>query len=1110
MIEDKPKATISWTPAQRTVLDTIGKNMLVSASAGSGKTTIMIEKIIKLICDFKVPITNFLIVTFTKASAQDMKQKLIEKLKESQDEFVKSQIQNVAISDISNLHSFCSRLISTYFYEIGIDPAYIIIDEDQEKLLNEKALKRLFEKHEQINDESFFELFRIFNNKRSDKDLKEILIKLNKFKKVSADDGEHIFDLLEKTHCEDFSKNICVKIVNESICEKIADQANEVEFFARRCFDFDEPKLYEHFTEIATNLKTINKSNSFKTNATNLFDFKMAKSPSPQQQKFLSNEAKFIKEKIKKLLDKCKAFCVSKDEEEIRQGIIYSKKVLLNLLKLTNEFDDIYKKYKAEMCGLDFNDLEAYAIKILENESIAQEIRSKYKYVFVDEYQDINEIQEKIITLISSKNNRFMVGDVKQSIYGFRLCDPDMFVQKYELYGKESDTNKLVKLNDNFRSHKHILDFVNKIFAGVMTERFGNINYKKDAMLVAGKKWEDDEPSVEICVIKKKRNQREPVVARGVYSVLNHTQQEEEEILRARQEAKIVAEKIKQLKGKYPLNEIAILVARRNKIVDEIIRVLGEEKIKISSDSTYNLLERPYIDELVNFAKFCVNQDDDFLLFKTLKSSLFNFTDEELVTLRLTDLHVRFFETINLENEIDDEKLRNKVENFKSKVSMFISHSKLYPIKKFIKIILDEFKLREIAYTYEDGEQRNDDFDKFILQLPNTSVVDFCLNFSDAFFKQSNSSGGDCVQMMTIHGAKGMEFKVVFVMNINDKLEMSNLRDKVIFNKYFGLATNFVDEDSRQVKSTLPRSLVQIAEERKTLEEQQRLLYVALTRAIRKMYVICSANLDNFDGRFPETPTMFFDWFKPIIFEDLQGKKYDFCKISYVDPSNEDKGEDKAKSVIKIEPIKLKAEPSWFNYKYATCQNIPLKNSISKILSMEEEQERFEDDEKTSFSNSSADRGTAYHKFLSKINFYDLNDIQNQVETVYREKTDEQDKKFINKSTILKIFERADIFNVSKSDLVLQEREFLAKVSAKIIDKNADGEFMLQGIIDLAIIKQDQIILADYKTGKIDNEKLKRYKFQLEAYASVLAKIYKTQKIGKFLIFLDEQKIIEI
>ena len=1107
-----------FTDEQKHAIFDTGKNMLVSASAGSGKTTVMIHRIVNLIKKERVPLTNLLVVTFTNASAEDMKKRLFENLiEESEDEFVFSQIENLPVSDISNLHSFCSRLITTYFYEVNVDPSYHIIDDIEARFLKERALTKLFERKEASVDEDYFKLLDVFQIRRDDRGFKDIIIKFDNFLNSNVDGKNWFLEKLNIAYNTNLESNACANMIKIYVCNEISKDIETLETFAKKCHDFGAKDTAVFFEEVASNFKAVSIKKSYIANARNVYDLNVPAFPKASaHNEFLNDEAERIKRQINDHLTNYKKNLVSTDEEILQNGLNFGNEMLKKLFDIVCEFDEVYSELKRGACALDFNDLEVYALKILENQAILKTVREKYKYVFVDEYQDINNVQEKIISLISSSHNRFMVGDVKQSIYRFRLCDPDIFLQKYDEYSVDEKNSELIKLNCNFRSDKKILRFVDEVFAGVMTKKFGGVDYDPDALFTAGDKNLDEENSVNLIYIDSEQEKVEEEQSSGVYSVKNHTQQEDEEAIKGVVEANIVARKIAELTDKfgeykYDYDDIAVLVSsRKSPAVIKFIEVLKAYGYPVTSDEKYDLASKNYITEILNFIKLAVNSSNDVLTFNVLKSKLFGFTDDELVKIRKLSFGVSFNKCIDLYENLEDDKLKVKVEFFKQKLEHFGKLVQIFSLKETIKFVIDDFCLYEINLALENGSEINEQIDKLISILPDVSVINYVNNFDRFALEFENECGGKSIKVMTIHKSKGIEFKAVFLINTSNQINLMSSQGNLLFSKAYGAGISYFDSDARLKLPSIPLSAISLTEKRKIVEEAQRVLYVALTRAVAKLYVICTKPSAKLLDKFPEHPSAFINWFEPIISKEINGEHHEF--LNFETYKLDELLQTKETEDKQILFVKTKVErPREFVYQSAGSTKVPLKSSVSKILKFKDvddeiEEQIFSDE----IARSSAERGTAYHKLLQRIDLKSLSSLDSQLEKIKSEFSDDE-WKLIDISKIKLLLNMPLFAGLKQTDTILKEREFFAKIKASVAcpDANEDDTFILQGVIDLIIISDDEVSIVDYKTGRFSEDKFAKYKFQVETYAEACEKALRKKVSKKYLCFIDEQKILE-
>ncbi len=1114
---------VTFTKEQQEAIFDDGHNLLISASAGSGKTTVMIERVLQLLFKYKdsenpLSISDFLVVTFTKASASDMKQKLINALQDiPQDEFILSQIEKVSTSDISNLHSFCSRLVQSYFYEVGVDPAVRIIDDVEATFLKNKALDSLFEQKEKFGDEAFFELFDIFQKKRSDKPLREVIKRFDDNLKENIDGEKWFFDSLDRCFCDDLSKNAAAKMINNYAAGLVQEFNEEIDSLLKESQKLELNKLSDYLVDLSANIRAVNYKNSFTLNSKNVYAIKIKTAPKLSSEfEDIEARAKTLSGQIKKAFENLKANFVSDDEAYLKFSLEKTKDTLLKLYNLVKEFSAGYEKLKREVNGLDFHDLEHYALKILSNKDICETVKSQYRYVLVDEYQDINAIQEKIISLVSHKNNRFMVGDVKQSIYRFRFCDPDIFLEKFKFYEKNEGDNRLIKLNCNFRSDKKILKLVDAVFCGVMTDRFGEYDYQKNAIFVAGENNLDNKNAASLCFIDTGDKTDEESEIAGVYSVKEHVQLAKLEQNKAIAEAALVASKIQEIMAErqdVSWQDFVVLVASRNENVDMFVKTLESFEIPVAADKKYDLMKMQHICEIVNFVKLCINKNSDFVLFKVLKSRMFNFFDGELAKVRQTNKTDSFYEVFYnfdlLEENQAEQKLCKKIKKFKLVLEKFSGLAKLMQIKDFIQLIIQEFDLNLINMAGENGKQKSKDVDDYLLALPNVDVFDYVSYYADSPLIKESECGGNAVKVMTIHKSKGIEFKFVFLINLSNEFNFKSTYQNILFNKTLGVGMDCFDMTARTQLSSIPIAAIRMIEKRKLVEEQQRVLYVALTRAVEKLFVICSQNKKKLSSKMKKHPTAFIDWFEPIISKEFDGNHYDFLNFETYKIEDLLDVPKKEKRQLLLSGNDESKKVEWFEYFNDNAKDIPLKNSISKILAAASEEESYDVNYFSEDVTSSADRGTLYHKVMQKIDLKNLKQIDLQLFGIKESLTDEE-KQIVDFEKIKNILKLDFFGDIISDDVIFQEREFYAKMPAKIINNNAgNDEFILQGVVDLAVVHGDELWILDYKTGRFSDSKYQKYKFQIEVYAEVFERAFSKRVTRKIICFIDEQKNIE-
>ena len=1118
----------NFTEDQLRIINDMGKNMIVSASAGSGKTTVMIERIVKLMVENEVPISKFLIVTFTKASSSDMKNKLLKKLSEKQPTpFILQQIDDVPISDISNLHSFCARTLKSYFYEVGIDPAFVVLDEIEASAIKERAMDILIREQYEENDE-FYDLIDIFSKNRKDYKLRELILKLDSFLSAESE-PEKWFKKGLASYNEDLSKNPSALLLNDYIIKStlaLLSECNELIVYLN---EYKNSKLIEFVQKIQTNLSKVNPKVDFVRNSQAISSFeKLGNIPNVLfDEEELKERVKSFRDKYTSIVTHLKGVAID-DKEELINNLTKTKKRVDNLYKVTCRFKEIYSNLKKEKGGLDFNDLEEYTFKVLENPDILQALKNKYEYIFVDEYQDINGMQEKIIALLSRDNNRFMVGDVKQSIYRFRLCDPQIFIDKYKDYSYDSKNSKVYDLNDNFRSHKDILNFCNYIFNKTMTDKFGGLNYKDKQMKSGLGEWDNKKENANINLIyinTHKENNDQNEVVNNVYSVEKHKNAIAEEEKSAVAEAVIVAKNIGDLllhakvydvatkkHRKIEYKDIVILTASRSESLREFIETLQNYDIPVSADLLSDALDDEFVSGINNLLQLISNSTHDDILFKVLYSPLFNFTASELASIRNDAENKSFSENV-FDNVKNNTKVYEKIQNFIEKLQKYKNLSAYKTVPELLSIIERDLDLVAKIYASDGFEESIAKYNKFKNTLPNLLLNDY-LQEQVTTLPIESTMQSNAVKIMTIHKSKGLEFPVVFMIGMGRNFNFKSLYGDCLLSKDLGIGMSYFDEQARYKTDTIAIKAARISEKENLLEEQQRLLYVGMTRAINFLYIIGSRDEQKLHTEF-ENPNCFLDWFTPALhFQDCDKLNVEEHELSDV---YNYKPQGKINELILNQPnvdiINALSEQFNKKYDYDMATKMPVKSSFTALTKNQDEHYAVR-------SHIGVDKavliGNAYHKLLQHISFAGagVDHVENEIARLIEEgRLTEDEKILINPTDISNILEMPVFKDINKNNYtILREREFYYNMPAdKIYDASTNEEILIQGIIDLLVIKENSFDIIDYKTSRLDDEAIvKKYKNQLIIYANAMEKALNKPLGQAIVISLLDNKSIKI
>ena len=1133
---------LSFTLDQQKVIDFRGNNLLVSAAAGSGKTTVMIQRVCDLIVKENVPINRFLIISFTKASASDMKNKLIKKLTSLEPTpFILSQLDDILTADVSNLHSFCARLLKAYFYEVGLDPTFIVLDQTDVDASKEKALTKLFNLKAEQGDKDFFELIDIFSKSRKDTGLKNAILKFYDFLCSIVDREKWVLEKIDSLYSENLDENTGAKVILAHMKAERKRMEDKVSALINKCASVQETSLVAYLQSLESIVKLIRYDSSFLDNAKRLVNIpRMPNIPKASEGKeFLAEEAKALKEEVSLKIKKIKEYALCDNIEDIKENLSTTKKRILALYKLTLEFEEIFKTLKKEKGGLDFNDLEQYALKVLKSETALNEIRDKYDYVFVDEYQDINGVQEEILTLLSKGNNRFMVGDIKQSIYRFRLCDPEIFLSKYNAFSKNPAHGKLISLNANFRSKSCILNFINEIFDATMTEEFGGVNYKQEARLATGSDAQkDDQKRVELFWADSAELDKKQEKEITLYSVKEDEEDSGSLEKLGQAEGLLVASKIAHLllhgkimgengklrKIKY--SDITILAQSRNAFLTKLTQTLEAKGIPVSTDIEGECLEDEYVQGIRSFLETIANLRVDYSLFSCMYSKLFGFSANELAQIKLAGGADNFFYgcVINAANSGNLEApLMQKLEEFFKILGEFRRKSTFLSVKEIAKQIV-AIKNVKVKMSFEkDGQKRKQKLQRFITSLPEQSVYEYLTDTALASVKCESTPNSGAVKVMTIHKSKGLEFGVVFLVEANKKFNFDSLKGDLLISKDLGIGLDFYDLTGRYKTPTLAKEAVKLIETRKMLEEQQRLLYVALSRATDYLYVVGSGDFSKIKDEFPASPVCFLDFMGDLFKrpESHPNISYDVTVVEAQKLLESDEKPEKRQVVISDyseDTISNIREILNGEYQYQASTTVPVKTAVTSIIEDLDDSTSFVlFDESDGNEISSAENGTLQHKIMQQLTL--------------REKTEEEVKAVVNRlcecgaitseqakdvmlGGITKLLNNEEFTKlIDNAKQILKEREFYMFVPATLVNKDAykEDNVVVQGIVDLCLIENDGLVIIDYKTGNLSNENiLKKYKGQIDLYSSAMEKSFDLKVKERYIASIKNGKLYKI
>lgn len=915
-----------WTDEQLLAIETRGKNLLVAAAAGSGKTAVLVERIIKIITDDNNPvdIDKLLVVTFTNAAASEMRERIgdaiSKKLEEMPDsKMLQRQLALLNKSNITTIHSFCLDIIKNNFHLIDLDPGFRIGDETECTLIKQDVLIELFEDKYDKEDEDFLNLIEAYCTNRDDERLKEIVLKLYNFSMSGPWPSVWLREKAQEFNInslDELEKASWYKVLKESLYLDLNNAKNGLDEAIKICEEDSDlaPYLLNLKPELngienAINSLNLNLEQIYKAIKDIEFAYRIKTVKKGLGDELDKKKVKSLRDDVKKKINQIKGGVFSVSLDETLNGIKNMYPIIKSLTELVIEFSDRYVKKKMERVILDFNDLEHLCLKILtcndENgevyaSSVAQKFREKFEEVLVDEYQDSNNVQETIISMVSRKDldnpNVFMVGDVKQSIYRFRQAKPELFLEKYNSYSEEDNKkNRKIMLYKNFRSREEVIKGVNFIFKSLMSKTVGELDYTDKEALNLGASYDeinkdnvyfqDNEfidldkievsGALELHILDKSSDFED-----GKNEINDEDDKEndnEEDLSAVAIEARIIAKRIKELINpsdgkcfmvfdknlnryrKITYKDIVILLRSTKNWADTIVEELSFGGIPVYADINTGYFQTIEIRTIMSLLHIIDNPMQDIYTIASMRSPIFAFTSEELADIRILNRDNYFYLNVkDIAEDVYDERinksLKDKCVYFIEKIGSWREKSLYMPIDEFLWYLYSDTSYYGYVGAMVNGIQRQANLRILFQRAKQYEQTSFkgLFNFINFINKLRKSSGDlgtakilgeneDVVRIMSIHKSKGLEFPVVFLSGCGKQFNLRDINDSLLFHEELGIGADCIDIKKRIRYTTLQKYAIKKKFELETLSEEMRILYVALTRAKEKLIITGSS-----------------------------------------------------------------------------------------------------------------------------------------------------------------------------------------------------------------------------------------------------------------------------
>ncbi|MCD8300627.1 MAG: helicase-exonuclease AddAB subunit AddA [Clostridiales bacterium] len=1175
-----------WTPEQQKVIDLRDRSMLVSAAAGSGKTAVLVQRIISMITDREhtMDVDELLVVTFTNAAAAEMRERVLLAIDEAlkadpADAHLMRQASLIHNARITTVDSFCLSVVSDHFHRIDLEPGFRIADEGELTLLREDVCDAVLEKFYQEKDPAFLKFVDGYSSAKSDKQIREMILKLFTYSQsypwpgewlgrcAVQYDAETVEELETFPWAADYLSYLHVRASEMTAqCRKIYESTLED----------DGPMAYEGvIKDDLRQLMALCECGHFKEWQQALAGFKFKSLPGTRQPNCSEEKktrAKAARDSIKKQINalRDKDFALDTDEQI---GILgKTGEAARMLVILTEEFSAEFAGAKRKKNIIDFPDLEHFALEILvdpetkEPTEVAVEYRQKFREVMIDEYQDSNYVQEAILTAVSGipegRENLFMVGDVKQSIYRFRLARPELFVSKYKTFSPEENKKQRIDLHRNFRSRGEVLEPVNDIFARIMGKDLGNVEYDPDAALRQGREFDEAADC-------------------GAEFIEVETDPSGED--RKEAEGRVIARRIRDMieNDEFPgrtYGDVVILLRSLGDTSHAFVTAFEEEGVPLIVESKTGYFSAGEVQTVLSLLRVLDNPRQDIPLAAVMRSPLGGFTDEEMAQIRAAGENVPFYQCVidaaRQKDKLSPE-LAEKLRDFFQIIEDYRDRIPFTPIHELLQQIYDESGYRDYVTAMPAGSQRRANLDMLLEKAAayeKTSYqglyhfvryIDRLIKY-EVDFGEAESSGehGNAVRLMTIHKSKGLEFPVVFVAGMGRNFNRMDERASMVFHPEYGVGLKYCDPERRISSDTLIRRIFSLEVQKENMGEELRILYVAMTRAKEKLVLVGAkpkvepqiirgmAPYEKLDFSRRMDASGYWDWVKPALLS--YGNKYRIRNVGPDEAAAAGAGHS-IKTAIARESLAVQMEifddetekafddiSRQFAWKYP-YQDGALKQKVSvseiKHRAMTENRTVEDDAEgaelfpeeipvpyipkfiRESEENMGALRGTAVHRLMECLDFADLPELSGwkegepylsglmtRLQESGRMSADEigliniyQIYRFISSPVAKRMGECA-----AKGKLI-KEQPFVMSLPAREIRPDADSgeKVLIQGIIDVFWEEDDGIVLLDYKTDRVDTagELVRRYEAQLKLYAEALSRRFTDKKVKEVLIY---------
>lgn len=1182
-----------WTDEQQKAIDTRGANLLVSAAAGSGKTAVLVERIIKKICDSRNPvdIDKLLVVTFTNAAATEMKERIGKTLNKAikdnpNSHHLYKQLTLLNKASINTLHSFCLEIVRENFYRVNLDPNFRIFDDIEGELLQIEAIEELLERYysESEEDSSFIKFIDAYGGQNEDNLVQELILKLydlacsNPWPELWLRNIAKSFSKLPwfqylipsiKTEIEGIKSlySKCWKMVNlpegpNVYGEIIREEMAMLDDLLGAC-----QHSWDEMSKILENI-------SFKRLP------RITKKDNVDAE--LQEAVKNLRTEGKDCLNNLKIKYFSRSAGDYRKDLVKMQNYLDIICELVIDFKKIYDAKKAKANVIDFSDIEHFCLRILLDDAsqpekiipseVSCKIKEKYEEVLVDEYQDINDIQELILNLVAKENNMFMVGDVKQSIYRFRLAKPELFLEKYRKYTLESDSiNQRIDLTKNFRCHGKIVEGVNFIFEKLMNTEVSELTYQDKEFLVYGANYPE---------IKSLLSVQGPIEVHIIEKNL------EDNMDSLEREAKLVAQSINDLVEKGALvfdkdkeeyrpiryRDIVILL-RSLQETDKFTEQFANLGIPLYAEIGTGYFAATEIRVMVSLLKIIDNPRQDIPLASVLRSPIVGLSPQELAEIRINNQESSFYKALLTTLDKDNQKLKDKIAKFLSNLERWRTFARQGNLADLIWLLYRETGYFDYVGAMPGGIQRQANLRILHARAQKFESTSFrglfmFLRFIERLKEKKGdleparalSENENVVRIMSIHKSKGLEFPVVFVAGLGKNFNFMDIRKDILLHKDLGLGPAYVDPEKRIKYPTIAKLVLENKLKRETLAEEIRILYVAMTRAREKLILVGSLrDVDKyynkwtcfFDNTISDYQLLqgkcFLDWLGSILIYNSDSNPNWLVKLYQQDFGEKEKitrekNNQILEKIMDLKPInideqlfaEIKARLDWeYPYEYLLGKGTKVAvTEIKHLFQQRQAREELDIIAKKNFMKrpvfmqervglTPLEKGSAMHAVMQHLDFkqeFDEEKLEEFLKSlVVKEILSPEQQKSINKKNIIIFLNSPLGKRLKEGESLKRELPFSLALPAKelypeIIDE--EEKILVQGVIDCLWWEEGGWIILDYKNDYVPQDKTadfaKKYQGQINLYTKAIETIYKQRVKERFLYLFQHAQYLKI